>query len=337
LACVAVAAAEVTYNSNFEIDESFQAFTDYVAKFEKKYATVDEFIERFVHFKESAERAAKMNSNSKNQVYGLTQFSDMSPEEFKATYLGSRPTAPPKARVRHTPILARPASVDWRTKGAVTAVKDQGQCGSCWAFSATEEIESMWILANNTAIELAPQQIVSCDTTDFGCGGGWTTDAFNYVQTAGGLEDNSDYPYTSGASGDSGTCQVNTKDFAVKLASSPFSYATPPCTSGSGCTTQDEGTMQNNCAATGPVSVCVNAASWQDYSGGVLTDNCPPDYDDLDHCVQVVGYNADSTGQQYWIVRNSWNTGWGDQGYIYIAIGSNLCGIADLATFAEVA
>jgi len=338
LAIVAVASAQVTYNSNFDIDETFQAFTDYVSNFEKKYASVEEFLERYVHFKESVERIAALNGKSKNQVYGLNKFSDMSPQEFKATYLGSRPTAPPKAKVRRSPILVRATSVDWRTKGAVTPVKDQGQCGSCWAFSATEEIESMYILANNTAIELAPQQIVSCDTTDYGCGGGWTTDAFNYVATAGGIEPDSDYPYTSGASGDSGTCSVNTQDFAVKLNSkSAFSYATPPCTSGSTCTNQDEGTMQNNCAATGPVSVCVNAATWQDYSGGVLTSNCPSDYNDLDHCVQVVGFNTDSTGQKYWIVRNSWNTSWGDQGYIYIAIGSNLCGIADLATFAEIA
>jgi len=325
---------ELTYKTDYQPVGAFQLFQDYIKDYQKQYASVEEFAERYVHFQENLQMIAELNRSNGLATYGVNKFTDMSPEEFKAAYLGFDPkmSTPPAARVRRPRRNLNATAVDWRTKGAVSAVKDQAQCGSCWAFSATEEIESMWFLGGHTMELLSPQQIVSCDTTDYGCQGGWTTDAFNYVKKAGGIEDNADYPYTSGG-GVTGVCKVNSAKFHVKITG--FEYATPPCQQGGSCTTQDETTMAKNCASTGPISVCVNAASWQFYTGGIITDNCPGAWDDLDHCVQVVGYNT-SGSTQYWIVRNSWNTNWGEQGYLYVAVGQNLCGIADLATIVTV-
>jgi len=208
-------------------------------------------------------------------------------------------------------------------------VKDQQQCGSCWAFSATEEIESAWFLSKKTLPVLSPQQIVSCDTTDAGCNGGDTITAYQYVQSAGGLESDSAYPYTSGG-GDSGTCKFDKSKVVATVGG--FTYATPPCTDS--CTHQNETTLANS-LLDAPVSICVYAESWQNYNSGILKTNCPRSYSDLDHCVQLVGFNFAGT-TPYWIVRNSWNTDWGVAGYIYIESGTNLCGIADEATIVTI-
>jgi len=331
---VLASAVEFSYpKSDYEPDAKFTAFQDYVVRFGKKYQNVEEFTLRYSNFLDSLERVAKLNKDGRN-VYGVTKFSDMSPAEFKKQYLGFNPTKAPKptkAKIAPAPKSPNATSADWRDKGAVTAVKDQQQCGSCWAFSATEQIESNWFLAGNDLIELSPQQIVSCDTTDAGCSGGWTTSAYQYVQGAGGLDLDSDYPYTSGA-GDSGTCDDPLPANPTATISG-FSYAIPPCQDD--CTNQDEDTMADVLAATSPLSICVDAETWQDYSSGILSDNCPSAYTDLDHCVQAVGFDTTGT-TPYWIVRNSWNTDWGEEGFIRIAMGSNLCGVGDLATYVDI-
>jgi len=185
-------------------------------------------------------------------------------------------------------------------------------------------------------LKLPEQQTVSCDTTDQGCGGGDTITAYAYMQKAGGVESDADYPYTSGG-GDSGTCTFDASKIVAKVTtkSPPYSYATPPCTDS--CTHQDEDTLAANLVNQGPVSICVYAESWMDYAGGVYSDTagCPSAYTSLDHCVQLVGYNK-QTSPAYWVVRNSWNTGWGVQGYIYLEMGKNICGVADEATIVDI-
>jgi len=227
------------------------------------------------------------------------------------------------------PATALPVNVDWRNKSVISAVKDQGQCGSCWAFSATETIESAWYQAKGKMQILSPQQIVSCDTGDEGCGGGWPSAAYQYVISAGGQETNAVYPYTSGTSGANGNCNFKQADVAVKISN--WNYVINPCNDDN-CASQNESGLAAAIAAIGPASICVDAETWQDYSSGVLKSNCPRGFDDLDHCVQLVGYAGYGTTNPYWIVRNSWGTSWGESGYIYIAYGSNLCGIADTVT-----
>jgi len=292
--------------------------------FQHKYGKIyshDEFGVRFRAFEQNLQIVEKLNAEAGSITYGITKFMDLTPAEFKAKYLMKKPvdTSAIRATKPFTPInLSKatiPASFDWRNQGNyITPVYNQGQCGSCWAFSITENIESMWAIAGNTLTQLSMQQVVSCDTSDGGCGGGDPPTAYAYVESAGGLEPYSDYPYT----GENGYCQFNAADVLAKI--SGWNYATQ---------SQDESQMAAFLVATGPLSVCVDAETWQYYTGGVvMAGSCGTS---LDHCVMAVGYST-SSSTPYWIVRNSWGTDWGLNGYIYIEQGQNTCGIAQEAT-----
>lgn len=270
-----------------------------------------------------------------NCVFGITKFSDLSGDEFAATRLGFKPVEDrDNVNVLTLEDLpAAPDAVDWRPKGAVTSVKDQGQCGSCWAFSTTEEIESQVFMATGALPTLSTQQIISCDKgQDQGCDGGDTVTAYKYVQKAGGLDTGADYPDKSHKSGNTGKCTWD-KKVAAKVTG--FTYATKPCNSGA-CKNQDEDALAAALAAKGPVSICVNAAGngWQSYKRGVFSKKCSGASSKLDHCVQLVGYDK-SGATPYWIVRNSWNTDWGIDGYMHLEMGKNLCGVADEATIVQ--
>jgi hypothetical protein len=303
-----------TLNNKFADELLFQNFT---AKYGKTYASDAERSFRFNIFRENLRRAEALNAKNGEPAFGVTKFMDMDPAEFRATYLLDKLDRADLAQgsVLEVPQVSVPTSIDWTQHNppVVTAIKNQEQCGSCWAFSATEQIESMWALAGNSLVSLAPQQIVDCDKTCDGCNGGWTYLAYQYVETAGGLEPETDYPYT----GVNGKCTFNSADVAAKI--SAWQYISQ---SASG-----ETAMYNYVGATAPLSVCVDASTWQYYNGGVLK-TCG---NDIDHCVQITGYNVMS-GDNVWIVRNSWGTDWGVNGFIYVLRGSNLCAIADVAT-----
>jgi len=335
--CVLVALVFVAVQGSDLADDllTLQKFKDFQSLYNKNYEP-EEATVRYLIFKDNVAKAEKMNKVNGGNVFGVTKFSDLTAEEFRKNYLGFSPAVNKESRAKGFSVLPRAfanvTSFDWRTKGAVTPVKDQGGCGSCWAFSTTEEIESMWFLSKNKLPVLSPQQIVSCDSVDGGCNGGDTPTAYAYVKQAGGLETEAAYPYTSGDSGDNGDCTFDKTKTVAQI--SGFTYAVPPCNDS--CTHQDEQGLANALATHGPVSICVYAESWQSYTSGVLKSNCPKDYSDLDHCVQLVGFNK-SASPPYWIIRNSWNTNWGIDGYIYVEMGSNLCGVADEATFATAA
>jgi len=303
---------------SFAVLDETVLFEAYKAQYNKQYASPDEEALRFENFKLSMDRIQSRNS----AVFGLTKYSDMSPEEFKSTLLGYNR---PESRQENVGVLESsavnvPQTLDWRTQNMVTPVKDQGQCGSCWAFSVTENIESMYCMKNKIDCTsfppLAPQEIVDCDTTDQGCNGGDPPTAYAFVMSEGGMEDNSDYPYTA----QDGTC--NFQSNLVKVTISNWQYAT---------SNSDEGTMQNNLVSWGPLSICVDAEPWQDYTGGVMmASDCS---NSLDHCVQLVGYDM-TQSTPFWIVRNSWGTDWGENGYIRLQYGQDTCGCADEATSA---
>jgi len=306
----------------------YQMFQQWFQENGKVYDTADEMSLRFVNFKETVKRINTNNAytdmRGSGAKFGLNKFSDMSPDEFSEKVL-MKPFTPIDAELKQKnmliPRVASPDTFDWRTKGAVTAVKDQGQCGSCWAFSVTENIESVWILAkglnNETLPPLAPQQIVDCDTTDLGCDGGNPPTAYDYVQSAGGLDDEKDYPYTA----QDGTCAFKSSAVIAKITG--YKYATDG----------DEGTMKDNLASWAPLSICVDARYWQDYQSGVMTEWQCDWIVQLDHCVQAVGYDL-TVSTPFWIVRNSWGADWGENGYIRLQYGANTCGLTEESTTA---
>jgi len=299
---------------------SKQQFLEFQHKFKKHYTSSDEFHKRFQIFEDNLKRSEQLTArNNGSARFGVTKFSDLSSEEFAKFYLIQNFT-----RSAHTLPLAQPKknnlfgpdpnNWDWFQQSVCTPVYNQGQCGSCWAFSATETIESAWALSGQTLTRFSMEQIVDCDTGDGGCNGGVPMNAFSYVQQAGGIEPYRVYPYTAGG-GQSGQCQFDQTQ--VVQGTNNFS---PNQVSG-------EDGLYSQVSQSGPASVCVDASTWQNYQGGILTD-CTSN---IDHCVQLTGYaNYNSGG--YWIVRNSWGTDWGQSGFIWIQIGSDLCAIGDEAS-----
>jgi cathepsin F len=302
----------------------FTSFINYIQKYGKHYDAV-KFEEKYNIFKANFETIEKLNEKSPNKVFGINKFADMTPEEFRKGYLMPKNVVKKRTSLSVSQddlLLPKkvdvPDTFDWRKQGAVTKVKNQGQCGSCWAFSVCENVESVWIIATNASvdtIDLSPQQIVDCDRDDGGCDGGDTPTAYKYIIHAGGLESEKDYPYKAR----DGSCHFQSSKVVAKISS--YKYATQ---------NSKEDTMQQNLVSWAPLSICVDASSWQFYDGGVVTpDDCGTD---LDHCVQLIGYANDKG--KYWIVRNSWGTDWGVDGYIYLKMGGDTCGCADEATTA---
>jgi len=291
------------------------AFGRFMKEYGRSYDSVEEYAKRLSIFAENMERVAKMNAEhvliNGEAVFGVTKFSDLTPEEFKATYLTYRPSN--RTRNVKDPVIEGPIAndIDWVSKGAVTPVKDQGRCGSCWAFSATAAIESYAKLSGKYGLEvLSAQQINSCDKRDGGCNGGNTETAYEYVKGAGGIEKNSDYPYTSGG-GSTGSCKFQSSKIAVTI-------------SGYHSVSRGESALKN-AMNDGPASLCLAASSWQSYRGGIL-ERCD---NQVDHCVQGTGYS----GSSYWRIRNSWGTSWGESGFIRLAQGKDLCKVSDDTTY----
>jgi len=305
-----------------------QQFLSFQQKYHKVYRTTAEFDHRFHVFQENLKKAAEHQKKNPLATFGVTKFSDLTEEEFANFYL--MPNADVKNWVKppekdfsiphpHNRVSCSPdpTNYDWFAdcQGVCTPIYNQGQCGSCWAFSATETIESYFAIGGGALTSLSMEQIVDCDTSDSGCGGGNPSTAYQYVQSAGGIEPYSDYPYIA-EGGESGQCQFNQQDVVATVSSS---------NSVSGETGLYQ---QASSASGGPVSVCVDASSWSSYSGGVLT-SCG---NQIDHCVQLTGYASYGESGAYWIVRNSWGEDWGQSGFIWIQIGQDLCGIGDQAT-----
>jgi hypothetical protein len=297
-------------------------FANFMKTFNKTYANEAEFNTRFAVFTENMQLAAQAQAVNPKARFGVTQFMDLSAAEFKRGYLNAGDmksyVAPPTKTTFVKPVNApNPTNYDWSQAGVITPVYNQGQCGSCWAFSATETIESYWALAGKGLTGLSMEQIVDCDTTCYGCGGGWPYLAYQYVQGQGGIDSYASYPYTAGG-GQSGSCAYSASNVVAQVTG----YQT----------ITGEAGLYQQLSTGGPVSVCVDASSWQYYQGGVLT-TCGTS---VDHCVQATGYYNYGSSSAYWNVRNSWATSWGINGYIWIAIGQDLCDIGDYATIVNV-
>jgi len=315
-----VAAASAGRLFSSEVGHQQYLWESFKREHSKNYATVEEDLHRmevFLHnLKVADERNWAEQKAGGSAIHGITKFSDLSQEEFAAFYLKSDVTMKTNAAEKgFVKANATETLVDWA--GILTTpVKDQGYCGSCWAFSATEQIETDAMRTLGVDYLLSPEQIVQCDKTSFGCSGGWTESAYLYVKNNGGLETEADYPYTSYL-GRTGTCSSSTS--LNKVTVSSF------------YTLSSESDMAAYVQSTGPLSVCVDANLWNSYSSGILSV-CGTS---VDHCVQAVGVYPTTGG--YWKVRNSWGTSWGESGFIRLAYGANTCAITNDPTYAVVA
>jgi len=292
----------------------------------KEYTGELQYLQRMAVYGENVKRVQALNDASPEggATFSLNKYADLSPTEFNAKMLGYVSSDKPEEEKQYLNLVGSvaPDTFDWISLGKVTPVKDQKQCGSCWAFSATENIESVWMIAKGltpaTMKPLAPQQIVDCDKRDGGCNGGDTPTAYEYVIQAGGMEPEADYPYKAVNE----ACHFNKADVYTTI--SGYQYATK---------TKNEDEMKTATATVAPLSVCVDAQPWQFYSGGIMKKSqCGTS---LDHCVQITGYDT-SSATPYWIVRNSWGMDWGEKGFIRIEYGTNTCGIAIEPTTATV-
>jgi len=308
LCLVAVNASPEVYKDQFEA---------FITQYSRKYESTEEYAKRLSIFADNMVFADKLNKADPNAEFGVTKFMDLTPQEFKQYYLMSNFSSP-KVRGERVPLLdfdnqnlswdALPPNFDWRNEGVVTGVYNQGQCGSCWAFSTTENVESMWKRAGHALINLSMQQLVDCDRYSDGCGGGNPPNAFQYLIQQGGQDTFGAYPYA----GVNEACHFNPGAIGARVKT--WGYVT---------TTDNEQAMLNWVSSQGPPSACVDASTWQYYRGGVITSGCG---NSLDHCIQITGW-ATVNGVGAWTVRNSWGTDWGYGGYLYVMYGANMCGI----------
>ncbi|KAL3845910.1 hypothetical protein ACJIZ3_003313 [Penstemon smallii] len=307
------------------IDKLINLFETWIDKHGKAYKNLEEKLHRFEIFKDNLKHIDEKNKVNSNYWLGLNEFADLSHDEFKKMYLGlkvdqlpNRNESPEEFKYRDFEVL--PKSVDWRTKGAVTRIKNQGSCGSCWAFSTVAAVEGINQIATGNLTELSEQELIDCDTTyNNGCNGGLMDYAFSYIVSNGGLHKEEDYPYLM----EEGTCEQNRGESDVVTISG---YHDVPA--------NDEQSLLK-ALANQPLSVAIDASGrdFQFYSGGVFDGHCGTD---LDHGVAAVGYGT-SKGIDYVIVKNSWGPKWGEKGFIRMKRNTGktagMCGINKMASF----
>lgn len=299
--------------------------------------TYSEGTKRFSFFLRNLVRIAWMNAIERGTAtYGQNDFAHISAEEFATFYklpkhsISTHLTTKPRNYISPNYNMAPPDEWDWRQHNAVTPVKNQGACGSCWSFSTTGNIEGVHAVATGDLISLSEQELVDCDTQDQGCNGGLMDNAFEEIERLGGLETERDYSYK--AHGEK--CKFDESKIAVKISG----YHDVP--------QGDEGAMQAQLLETGPLAVALNAMWMQFYRGGVShpwKKLCSPSM--LDHGVLIVGYGVQAANpdhlpfpkpeQPFWTIKNSWSASWGEDGYYRLFRGDGTCGIDQYVTTAE--
>jgi len=329
--------------------EKSDLFESFKKTFGKVYASADQEDTAYDNFKDFLKLVDDRNTKEQEKgsklsaVHGITKFADLSETEFKRAYLTFKKNtdvtlkkfgtlAPEESsedshesqsdrqrRLRQRQLAKdnkkSTGTVDW-SGVYTTEVNDQGYCGSCWAFSAVQQLESDAIRAGLMTVDepLSVQQLVSCDTNDYGCDGGYPVYGYKFIYDNGGIVKNSSYPYTSYYEDVASCASPDSSENVVTLTD--FYYF------------KTESAMESHVQSTGPLSICIDASSWSSYTSGVLS-TCS---DHVNHCVQVVGINSDDG---YWIIRNSWGTSWGINGYIWVKTDENLCDITYLPTYVE--
>lgn len=301
-------------------EDDWKKFTSFQQQFNKVYSNLDEVERRFTIFKNNLKTITTHNSLfNQNFTLGVNQFTDLTSDEFRKQYTTNIDTKVSnygcKTFTNSTTNI--PISMDWRKKNAVTSVKDQGQCGSCWAFSSTGSAEGAWSIKTGNLIELSEEQLVECATGiqygSHGCQGGQMEGAFKYLIQNGQCA-LSEYPYTSSKTSDCKSC--------TKVAHFESCYNVKP----------DDQIVLKVAVAQQPISVAIEADTryFQSYTGGIIdSSSCGTS---LDHGVLIVGYGEEN-GIKYWLLKNSWSQTWGEEGYFKILRSDStndagICGVA---------
>lgn len=325
-------------------------FREFRYKHLKSYASASEESLRFENFVANMKKAKEMESSNPLASFGATRFADMSEAEFASLYLNEgeffrraialrdaktveeqkgllmKDSSTSSALLATAPLADRLATqntrIDWREKGAVSRVKDQGPCGSCWAFSTTGNVEGAWVAAGNTLAPLSEQFLVSCVSTNRGCGGGLMDNAYAWLleHRRGEMITEEAYPYA----GTHVTPHCKSDEELDKLAVGAV-------ITGYTHLEESEDTLAAY-VAKHPIAIAVDATSFQTYRGGILT-NCISRQ--INHAVLAVGFDTQHM-PPYWIIKNSWGPNWGESGYVRIAKGSNQCLVTAYATTAAV-
>lgn len=327
----------------------FNHFLKFMSKYDRKYSSVAMLENRFNIFKQNLKDQNITLTNDTQPdsgemfTTGIGPFIDLTPEEFAQQYLTYKGSQLDQADANNNNIFiiqdtsanntnnsqitdshgkkktsgrnlqttSIPSSFDWRNYGAVTSVKNQGTCGDCWAFAAAANIEGQYYLKYGQLYNFSEQQLLDCSTANYGCNGGTAPLAYQYIKSVGGLEAYNNYPYL----GYQSTCQFQSSLVVAQVSA----YA---------IISTNESYMQQALYQYGPLAVALNANYLQFYTSGILSVSnslCTPT--DLNHAVLLVGYGTSASGYNYWIVKNSWGSTWGENGYFRILRGYGTCGI----------
>jgi len=300
--------------------QSLNNFHSFINQHNKVYKNREEYKKRYGIFRENMKKVQFLTQTEQGTgVYGSNHLADISEEEFKKHFLGINELKDdpevhwPAAKI---PDVEVPREMDWRTKGAVTPVKNQGQCGSCWAFSVTGNVEGQYAIKNQKLVSLSEQELVDCDKRDAGCNGGLPENAYKTLLEIGGLEPEADYGYD----GEDEKCKFNRSNVVARV-------------SGGLEISQNETQMAQWLLQNGPISVGLNANAMQFYMGGV---SHPWKFlcraDGIDHGVLITGFGIHDyplfhRTMPYWTIKNSWGATWGEQGYYRLYRGEGTCGI----------